>query len=296
VNAAQKPNFFIIGAPKCGTTALAFWLSRHPNVFMSPVKEPHFFNSDQRYILTPDIEDYAKLFEGASEDHFVRGEASVWYLLSKEAIPRIEEFVEGPKYIVCLRNPVEMAYSLHEQLVVSGDENILDFGAAWSMSEDRSAGASVSMWCREPNFLAYKSSCRLGEQLERLYSQVERDRVHLVLMDDLKKNAKTVYEDALSFLGLPSDGRTDFDVINPAKELKSRTVLRFVGMMGKIRNKLGIKRSFGVLNKIRDNNIAFRNRTPLSEQKRSELKRYFTDDIKLLESLARRDLKHWYLD
>ena len=88
VTAVRKPNFFIIGAPKCGTTSLATWLSGHPNVFMSAVKEPHFFNTDDRRFIST-LEAYENLFRAASSDHCAVGEASVWYLSSTEAVRNI---------------------------------------------------------------------------------------------------------------------------------------------------------------------------------------------------------------
>jgi Sulfotransferase family len=68
-----KPNFFILGAPKCGTTSLAVWLSEHPHIYM-PQKEPHFFNTDHRRFLNSRV-GYERLFAGANERHRVVGEA-----------------------------------------------------------------------------------------------------------------------------------------------------------------------------------------------------------------------------
>src|SRR5579871_6019552 len=59
-----KPNFFIIGAPKCATTSMAAWLAAHPYIFMSPKKEPHFFNTDERQEVS-DLEEYMRLFQDA---------------------------------------------------------------------------------------------------------------------------------------------------------------------------------------------------------------------------------------
>ena len=115
-----RPNFFILGAPKCGTTSLATWLGAHPQVYMSPDKEPHYFNADDRHPGVSSLERYEQLFAGAGAEHAAVGEASVWYLYSKVAVANIEEYCQEPRYIVCLRNPVDMAHSLHEQQVVNG--------------------------------------------------------------------------------------------------------------------------------------------------------------------------------
>ena len=78
----KNPNFFIVGAPKCGTTTLFSWLSEHPNVFMSRVKEPNHFNKDFNFPKYRDKNDYLKLFKDANYQHVCIGEASPYYLFS----------------------------------------------------------------------------------------------------------------------------------------------------------------------------------------------------------------------
>jgi hypothetical protein len=108
----RKPNFFIIGAAKCGTTSLSVWLGGHPQIFMSSMKEPHFFNNDDRQAIRT-LDDYEALFWSATEEHIAIGEASVWYLSSADAVPAILQYQPEAKFIVMLRNPVEMAPALH---------------------------------------------------------------------------------------------------------------------------------------------------------------------------------------
>src|SRR5262245_35065298 len=88
VDAMKKPTFFIIGAPKCGTTSLAAWLADHPDIFMSPTKEPHYFNTDHKRYLNS-LAGYEQLFEDATDRHSAVGEASVWYLYSANAVENI---------------------------------------------------------------------------------------------------------------------------------------------------------------------------------------------------------------
>ena len=107
----RKPNFFIIGAPKCGTTSVYSWLKDHPYIFMPDFKEPHHFYSP--YGEPIKREKYENLFMDADMEHFAVGEASVWYLFSGKAIDRILEYEASAKFIVLIRNPIEMAPSLH---------------------------------------------------------------------------------------------------------------------------------------------------------------------------------------
>ncbi|NLF38083.1 sulfotransferase, partial [bacterium] len=104
----RLPDFFIVGAPKSGTTALHAYLGRHPSIFVPARKEPHFFGSD---IVSPafvrDRDAYLSLFAGATTEARV-GEASIWYLYSKRAAREIKEFNPDARIIIMLRNPVDM--------------------------------------------------------------------------------------------------------------------------------------------------------------------------------------------
>jgi hypothetical protein len=75
----KTPNFFILGAPKCGTTSLAAWLAAHPAVYMSPLKEPAYFAADLK-VDRPGPQEYRALFSAAGDIHLAVGEASTCYL------------------------------------------------------------------------------------------------------------------------------------------------------------------------------------------------------------------------
>jgi len=289
----KKPNFFIIGAPKCGTTSLAAWLAEHRQIYMSAAKEPHHFNIDDNHIVYKNRDDYEGLFLKADDSHIAVGEASVWYLHSTVAVPNIEQYTQDARYIVCLRNPIEMAYSLHEQQLVNGNEHIKSFSEAWRLNDARLKGESVSRWCREPRHLAYGKACLLGAQLDRLYKYIPRERVHIVLLDDVKKDPRAVYLTVLQFLGVDADGKSNFSVKNPAKERRSMLFRRAVQLLGSAKLSLGIKHSLGILNAIDRKNIKFRVRQPLNDEMRHLLQVYFSEDIALLERLLDRNLSHW---
>ena len=209
---STRANFFIIGAPKCGTTSMAQWLGSHPEIFMSPVKEPHFFNADDKQLIST-LERYEELFLEASERHIAVGEASVWYLSSALAIPNILRYQPAARFIVMLRNPLEMAPALHMETVFSGHENILDFLEAWKQQERRRRGGPLPApdWVRRR--LLYGDICSLGAQYKQLLSLVPEDRVLTVLLEDLVDDPRTQYVRTLQFLGLHNDGRLEFPFI-----------------------------------------------------------------------------------
>jgi hypothetical protein len=289
----KKPNFFIIGAPKCGTTSLAHWLAEHPNIYMPKVKEPHHFNTDDNHLVYKNRDDYESLFSNVSEMHYAIGEASVWYLYSSQAVKNIEQYNPLAKYIVCIRNPIEMAYSLHEQQVVNCNEDIIDFTDAWRVQLQREQGQNISKWTMEPSHLLYGKVCSLGWQLERLYEKVDSNRILIVLLDDMKQAPSKEYAKILSFLGVENDGRNEFPVLNAAKESRSVLLKKIVRLLGGIKKKLNINRGLGILKAIDRKNIRYRDRKPMSRDMRLELEKYFTNDIKIIEKLINRDLSHW---
>jgi len=266
----KKPNFFIIGAPKCGTTSLWVCLSEHPNIYMSPIKEPHFFSSDFNLSVIPNMNEYERLFKKADPArHIAVGEASTSYLLSHVAVPAIERIYPKAKYIVMVRHPTDMAYSLHDEWLFWRYEHIADFETAWRLSCYRRQGMKVTRLCREPKLLDYQSVCRLGEHLERLLKLVPRERVHVIVLDDMIKDAHGQYLEVLRFLGVPSDRRSEFPVKNPAKSRRwprLYTATRAIGEVSRF-----AKRTLGI---------------PINQ--------FFKEDVRKLEHLLGRDLSHWY--
>ena len=126
-----KPNLFIIGAPKCGTTSIYSFLKQHPEIYMPDFKEPHYFGSDlnkKKGVYIDTEEEYLSLFIESKNEIFI-GEASTYYLYSNLAPMEIFKFNPDSKIIIALRNPIDLIYSLHSQYFFSGNENVLDFEA-----------------------------------------------------------------------------------------------------------------------------------------------------------------------
>lgn len=237
------PNAFLIGGAKCGTTSMALALAEHPNVWFSTPKEPNFFNTDfdvryrkrfGRYDGFPSRECYEAMFAGATAQHRVRMEGSVWYLCSDVAVPSILREQPQARFVVMLRNPVDVAFSLHSQLYWSFQEEEADFARAWSFQERRQRGESIPPLNLEPRLLQYRTLCALGSQLERVLQWAGRERVHVLLLDDLIREPRRVYLETLAFLGLVDDGRRDFSARNENKRHKLRWLgrLRHQGLLG----------------------------------------------------------------
>ena len=170
----RKPSFFIIGAPKCGTSALAKYLSNHRSIFFSNLKEPNYFATDFNPKMRPikNINDYLSLFDRARSNQLC-GEGSIWYLYSKDAIENIYKFNPNAKIIIMVRNPAEMIYSLHNQKINSKDEDILDFQKAWKLSWERERGNFIPKKCKEKTTLYYHKIANYVEQFKKVYKLTE---------------------------------------------------------------------------------------------------------------------------
>ena len=172
------PNLFIVGAPKCGTTAWVDYLKDHPEIFFSAIKEPFHFCDDwpDAWRMT-DRAEYLRLFEGAGDAKAI-GEASVWYLNSEVAAQNIRQFNPQAKIIIFVREQEKMLPSWHNQIVYAGRENILDFEQAWELSGERDA-SNLPPRSEMPRLLDYKAAGRFSEQIERFREAFPPEQVRI---------------------------------------------------------------------------------------------------------------------
>lgn len=293
------PSFFIVGAPKCGTTAMGRYLAAHPDVFMSVPKEPFFFATDlpgMRKVTSQDA--YLELFSQGAGKARLSGEASTLYLFSKEAVANIQQFDPASRLIVMLRNPVELVHAFHGQLLYGFFEDEPDFTRAWDLQEARAGGASLPSGCREPALLQYASVGALGSQVQRLLDGADRDRILFLIFDDLVRDPAGVYAQVLRFLGLPHDGRTDFPRQNPSQAHRFRSLSKLKTAL--FRRSPLFERAFwrvvrgaGLEAAARKLVVRPRPRTPLPSETRSRLLEWAAPEIETLARSVNRDLSHW---
>lgn len=201
---SRRPNFFIAGFPKCATTSLYEYLKGHPDIYMSPAKEPRYFDQaeevgghHERDFVYPDDEGrYLKLFAGATDEKRV-GEATPGYIYSELAGTRIKDFAPDARFIIMVRDPVQMIQSLHNQLVEAGRENT----------------ATLEMAMRpEPQghrqFFINRAS--YADHLAPWLEMFGRDRFHFMVMEDLNSDPATTYERVLEFLEVDPTYRPEF--------------------------------------------------------------------------------------
>jgi hypothetical protein len=292
-----RPDFFIAGAPKCGTTALFAYLSQHASVFMPRIKEPKFFCTDLRTnggVYAPD--EYRALFAPAPAQ-CVTGEASTLYLYSKVAIERIMAYNPDAKIIVMLRYPVDAAHSLHAAGWSHKVENIEDFEDAWRLQAARLSGEHMPPRWPDAATLQYGAIYSYAAQVRRVLEHVPEQQRHFVVYEDFFADAPRHYAEILYFLRLTPNNPTAFGVINPAVGSRSRRVEGLLReppqwlktLYAPIRplfHAAGLHPA-GIVWGL---NSVPRQKSALRPAFRAELDRYFSNDIAELERLLGRRL------
>jgi hypothetical protein len=269
---------------------------------MSEVKEPHFFAKDMgTYPRIKTLEAYNRLFAGSTEEHLRVGEASVYYLRSSVAIENIRAFNPDARIIAMFRNPVDMVYSLHAQLLYVSEESEPDFETAWRLQERRSRGLALPPKIRSPLLVQYEQVGQFGSQTERLLSWFPRSQVKLILYDDFAASPQQVYNEIIDFLEIPHDGRSEFPRINESKRARLGWLRRFSrkpppalhSAFRSLKQAVGAERIQAVKSKIMALNTVKERRPPLTPALRAELIETFREEVALLSRLLNRDLSHW---
>ena len=305
VLADMPPSFFVVGAPRCGTTALSKALAGNPHISFSKPKETHFFMEDRSGSTVEELRRaYLERFHpGLALDSQAIGDGSVTYLYEPLAIQRALIFDSRAKFIASVRNPVDMLRSYHARLLFSLDEDIKDFSEAWALQDDRRAGRCIPKRCRLPELLQYGEVASLGSHVERLFATAGRERCHVVVFDDFISNPRRVYEQLLEFLGVDDDGRTEFKAQRGNAGYKSHLLQQFVMnpppwafRLIQLSNAKTFSRLKGLRKRIKKFNKATERDQELSDSMRATLRHHYRADVEKLSDLLGRDLMYWVND
>ena len=301
----KKPNFFIIGAPKCGTTSLASYLSDHPEVCFSVPKEPGFWCDDlgvePHAFCFKSLGKYLEIFGAADpKKHNVIAEGSTSYLRSRNAVKRILEYSPTAKFIVMLRNPVDVAYAYHMEQIFTGLERETDFGRAWQLQDEREYAYDNGQLSPNCDSLLYRRIAALGTQLKRAVELVPVGRIKVVLLDELKDDPRKVYADILEFLNISPYERSDFTPLNVSHAQRIPYLSRFVlnppdltrPLVDYIRLGL-LKRDYKFVKWLKAQLNVQRPRVEMPDSLRAELASYYKNEIVLLQQITGKDLSSW---
>ncbi len=222
-NSIRKPDFFIVGAPRCGTTSLQYYLLQHPKICM-PEKEINFWGDDLKFKKEMTLQEYLGLFSQCGPSQVV-GEKSVWYLYSVKASEEIKEFNPNAKIVIVLRNPLNLIKSLHNYFYIRGDETVASLEEAISIPPEK----------RRSYFSTYPIECFDYLKVAKFYIQVKRylerfSSVKVIIFEELIKSPYETLRDVFEFLGVNPEvaEQIDFSAQNVSKSIKSKVIRDFL--------------------------------------------------------------------
>lgn len=286
------PNLFVVGAAKSGTTSLYHYLDQHPEVYMSPVKEPHWFsrvepNPDQLVDAVTSEEQYLGLFRGRREEPVV-GEASPSYLWDVAAPRRIQEAVPQARIVVVLRHPVDRAYSHYAMDVADGKQTLPFMEALRRDLQSENKGWGVSHLYVELGFYA--------EQLRRYLGVFTSTQVKVLFYEDLQESPEGFLASLLNFIGVDSNHAAAIDTGRRYKEHLAprnrwtKRVLR--SPRSRSLGKVLVPRS--TRNWVRDNLLLGKGAKPaIDPNARQFLMALYRPSIGELQEITGRNLEHW---
>ena len=302
------PDFFVVGAPRCGTTALCRYLARNPQVCFSRPKEPHYFS---RLEKLPTVEELKRnyfdpCFPHYSDKHRVVGEGSVSYLHMPESLRQIVHFNPEARFLVMLRNPITMLPSYHLRMRYLLQEDEADFETAWNLEPRRKQNQNLPPCCVDSRLLMYSAMAKYGAQLERLFEIAGRKRTHVIVFDDFVSDALSVYKGVLDFIGADYDGQTEFERRYESRLYRVRWLQRMLfvpvakgGKFGETLQRRTRKynedgsKAPSLIKKLAGLNKVSVPPTPLTPRMVAVVSDSLRPDVEHLSNLLGRDLTHW---
>ncbi len=227
----RAPDFFIVGNPKSGTTALYEMLRRHPQIYMPTLKEPHFLAAAEPPPppLPRTLEEYLALFAPARPDQRA-GEASPSYLRSPLAVDRIAQLQPGARIVAILREPASFVRSLHLQYLQDHVESERDLRTALTREQIVRDGRTV---------LRYSERVRYVEQLRRYHERFAPERILVLIYDDFRADNEATVRRVLRFLEVDDTVTIELLDANPTVRMRSVRLARLTHAVRTGRGPLG---------------------------------------------------------
>jgi hypothetical protein len=224
----RMPDFFIVGQPKSGTTALYSMLRPHPQIFMPDTKEPGFLAAELQVRKPPrpqgnleTLDDYARLFQPAGREQRV-GEATPFYLWSRTAASRIAQVQPDARIVAIMREPATLLRSLHLLLVRIYVETEPELRKAIALEQDRAQGRKVPDSTYWPDLLRYSEHVRYVEQLRRYHALFPPEQVLVLIYDDFRRDNEGTVRRVLRFLDVDDVPSIRVIEANPTVRVRSK--------------------------------------------------------------------------
>lgn len=301
----NKPNFFIVGVAKSGTTALANDLAQHPEILMSKIKEPNYFakadNNLKRVVYSNDLDSYLSLFD--SDRHYcVVGEASPSYLFTEGVEQKIKAFSPSAKIIVIIRNPIESIISRYQHQKWMGDEK--------SNRLEKSLQSELS----NPNYKSfnhapyrYLERALVSHDIRRYKDVFDTKNIHYIKFDNYVNDRQETLQNVFAFLNVNDHFLPDRIVQNSHRVLRSEGIHKFLMWCklspsdfrgGRTIKYLSMILPVSLFNALISTAKRFYTKEGqkqiISDEMRKALEKHFEDEVRELEVLTGIKLRDWY--
>jgi len=300
---ARFPDFFLAGAPKCGTTSIATYLSQYDSVFFPTPREVTAHGSDLTYLRGPHAEgfnreDYLSRFSTAGTQQII-GASPVWSLYSRNAFSEIKADAPEARIVISLREPVSFLKAVFAQLVYSANETLPSLWDALQAEEARRRGEGLPEGLTILQSVFYRELPLFSEQVQRAYDSFGRDHVQVHLLDDIVRRPREVEGKLCTFLGLSRDPALALENANPRRTTRSDTLNRLIRRPPPILKTLAkvaprdLRRN--VYQQIKKANTVYVDKSERTspEAREVDLRKAYVNEVDRLSALIGRDLSAW---
>lgn len=295
----KVPNLIILGTPKTGTTFLWKVLHEHPKIFMSKVKETHYFGgSNIRSYPNTSLNDYLNNFIGSEGSEYV-GEASPWYFYSENACENLHTYNKDVKLIIILRNPIDFHLAHHNQMVNIGHENITNPLECIKKEGLRKEGKYIPEGAHTPDRLFYKELLNYPKYIRRYIKKFGENNIFIYKYDDLQDNPQAFLSEMLTDLKLEPFKFSNVSKVNERFKIKYGTLDHIVKITSKLIKKNTYTRKLiprGVGKLMINLNKARTERKDDDPFIRNELRRFVPFKKRDLECLSGLKLTDWDIE
>lgn len=298
-------DFFIIGWPKTGSTSLDSYLSQHPEIEMAAKKESYFFAKDiikqadeigqGHHYKYRNYEDYNTLFD-AKSSNTLKGESSVFYIISEEALENIKKHNPNAKLIVLLREPSELLASWYYHLKQHSRENAHSVKQALALQAARLEGTDLPSNTNTPIHLQYDDILNFPKHINKMFALFDMENVKFIIYDDLKNNPLKVVQETFRFLNVNKNFVPELRKKNVSRIVKNdkakvlvdsnkKNVVRFLRVLGLLKTDSFLHRIY--------KSIFTKNerRTGLEEDEKIFLKKRYAIMVKETQTILNINLK-----
>jgi hypothetical protein len=286
----MKVDFFIVGAPKSGTTSLYHYLSEHPQVEMSSQKEPDYFSDkaihEQGMYYAKNrvdtLDKYESLF--VQKESVVYGEASVSYLFYENVAEDIKKYNPNAKIIIMLRNPIERAFSHYLMdyrlgLISDSFENVLA-----KISKHKNAHLFYQQ---------YIEVSKYAKQIQRYLDFFKKENILFIDYEDFKKNVSKTVDQVYNFLNISTEFVADINTKHNTFIMPKNKIIRLIYSFVFLRKILTFLFPVYLVKNIRVLLFKSDKKPELLKETRSLLSIIFNDDIKKMEEVLAKNYSKW---